>query len=194
MRESNMKLQLNWSSSMFGTDFYHLVASFVIYSILGWLVESIYMSICNKKLTNRGLAKGPFCPIYGFGATLGSLILKPFAGSYMALYISGAIIATAFEYFVGVLMIKFLGALWWDYDNKPYNYKGIICLESTLAWGFYAIGVVEFLNKFLFKTVEKFEPSKVIIFMEVVLAIAVVDYIFRGISIARGKISGEKTA
>ena len=65
-----MKLQLNWSSSMFGTDFYHLVASFVIYSILGWLVESIYMSICNKKLTNRGLAKGPFVLFMGLGQPL----------------------------------------------------------------------------------------------------------------------------
>lgn len=178
-----MKLQLNWSSSMFGTDFYHLVASFVIYSILGWLVESIYMSICNKKLTNRGLAKGPFCPIYGFGATLGSLILKPFAGSYMALYISGAVIATAFEYFVGVLMIKFLGALWWDYDEKPYNYKGIICLESTLAWGFYAIGVVKFLNGFITRIVDRIEPSKMIAFMEIVFVIAVFDYTVKMVNI-----------
>ena len=43
-----------WTKEMFGTDVYHLVAAFIIYSMLGWLVESIYMSICNKKLTNRG--------------------------------------------------------------------------------------------------------------------------------------------
>ena len=51
-----------WTKEMFGTDVYHLVAAFIIYSMLGWLVESIYMSICNKKLTNRGFGKGPFCP------------------------------------------------------------------------------------------------------------------------------------
>ena len=49
-----------WTKEMFGTDVYHLVAAFIIYSMLGWLVESIYMSICNKKLTNRGFGKGPF--------------------------------------------------------------------------------------------------------------------------------------
>ncbi|MDE5748781.1 MAG: putative ABC transporter permease, partial [Acetatifactor sp.] len=54
-----------WTKEMFGTDFYHLIAAFIVYSMLGWLVESIYMSFCNKKLTNRGFAKGPFCPIYG---------------------------------------------------------------------------------------------------------------------------------
>ena len=56
-----------WTKEMFGTDVYHLIAAFIVYSMLGWLVESIYMSFCNKKLTNRGFAKGPFCPIYGFG-------------------------------------------------------------------------------------------------------------------------------
>ena len=60
-----------WTKELFGTDIYHLVTAFVIYSILGWLVESIYMSFCNKKITNRGFAKGPFCPIYGFGAVIG---------------------------------------------------------------------------------------------------------------------------
>ena len=41
-----------------GTDIYHLIACFIIYSIGGWVIESIYMSICNKKLTNRGFEIG----------------------------------------------------------------------------------------------------------------------------------------
>ena len=101
----------------------------------------------------------------------------------MAIYLIGAIVATAFEYIVGVLMIKFLGALWWDYNEKPYNYKGIICLESTLAWGFYAIGVVKFLNGFIMRTIDKIEPSKMIAFMEIVFVIAVFDYTVKMFSI-----------
>ena len=65
-----------WTKEMFGTDVYHLTAAFIVYSMLGWLVESIYMSFCNKKLTNRGFAKGPFCPIYGFGAVIGYLLKR----------------------------------------------------------------------------------------------------------------------
>ncbi|MFR6329762.1 MAG: putative ABC transporter permease [Eisenbergiella sp.] len=60
-----------WINGILGADVWHLVAAFCIYSVLGWLVESIYMSICNHRLTNRGFAKGPFCPIYGFGALVG---------------------------------------------------------------------------------------------------------------------------
>ena len=178
-----MNFNVLWSSQMFGTDFYHIVASFVIYSILGWFVESVYMSFCNKKITNRGFAKGPFCPIYGFGATFGSILLQPFANSFLATYLVGAIVATAFEYFAGVFMIRTLGSLWWDYNDKPYNYKGILCLESTLAWGFYAIGVVEFLNGFIMTNVDRIDRRYMIAFIEIVLTIAVFDYIVRIINI-----------
>ena len=122
-----------WAKEIMGFELYYLVGAFVIYSMLGWLVESIYMSFCNKKITNRGFAKGPFCPIYGFGAVLGYLILSPLRDNVVQLYLAGAFLATAFEYLVGIAMIHFLGELWWDYNKKPFNYKGIICLESTIA-------------------------------------------------------------
>ena len=148
---------------------YKFAASFVIYSMLGWLVESIYMSFCEKRLVNRGFAKGPFCPIYGFGATIGSIALAPFMKSYLLVYLLGMIFATIFEYLTGVLMIKSLGNLWWDYNDKPFNYKGILCLESTLAWGFYAIGVVEFLNVWLLKFIDSVDSRKMTIFIEIVI-------------------------
>ena len=44
-----------WTKAVLGTDVYHIIQWFLIYSILGWVVESIYMSICNRKLTNRDL-------------------------------------------------------------------------------------------------------------------------------------------
>lgn len=133
-----------WTKELFGTDVYHLIAAFVVYSIIGWFLESVYMSFCNRKLTNRGFGKGPFCPIYGFGAVICYLIMGPMKGHYIKIYLLGAFLATIFEFLVGKAMIRFLGELWWDYNNKPFNYQGIICLESTVAWGFYALGVVHF--------------------------------------------------
>lgn len=134
-----------WTKELAGYDFYHLVSCFFLFSVLGWIVESIYMSFCNKKLTNRGFMTGPFCPIYGVGAVVGYLILHPLADHVVVLYIVGAILATAFEYLVAKLMQKLFGEVWWDYNEKPCNYKGIICLESTIAWGFYAVIIITFL-------------------------------------------------
>ncbi len=33
-----------WNYEILGTDIYHLLAAFVLYSILGWALESTYMS------------------------------------------------------------------------------------------------------------------------------------------------------
>ena len=168
-----------WTKELLGTDIYHIVASFVMYSMLGWLVESIYMSICNHKITNRGFAKGPFCPIYGFGAVACYLMLNPLKGHYVSLYIVGAVLATIFEFIVGKGMIKFLGELWWDYNDKPFNYKGIICLESTIAWGFYAIGVIHFVNSGIYWIIDRVNYRTGIRLITAALVLVVIDYVIQ---------------
>ncbi len=168
-----------WSKELLGTDIYHLVAAFILYSMMGWLVESIYMSICNRKLTNRGFAKGPFCPIYGFGAVTAYFLLAPLKGQYIKLYVIGAIFATVFEFIVGKGMLKFLGDLWWDYNDKPFNYKGIICLESTIAWGFYAVGIIQFVNTGIYWIIDRVNYRMGIRMVEIALAFVVVDYIWQ---------------
>ena len=42
-----------WNYEILGTDIYHLLAAFVLYSILGWALESTYMSFCNHKMCIR---------------------------------------------------------------------------------------------------------------------------------------------
>ncbi len=165
-----------WTKEILGTDVYHLVASFVVYSILGWLVESIYMSFCNRKITNRGFGKGPFCPIYGFGAVFGYLILSPLEGQYLKLYLAGAVLATIFEFIVGKGMIRFLGQLWWDYNEKPFNYQGIVCLESTIAWGFYAIIIIQFLHKAVYNMIDQFHFNIGVRLIQIILLGVAVDY------------------
>ena len=165
-----------WEREIFDTDLYHLVGAFIIYSMLGWLVESIYMSFCNRKITNRGFGKGPFCPIYGVGALVGYIMLSPLKGNYLGIYIVGAISATIFEFIVGKLMIKFLGSLWWDYNDKPFNYKGIICLESTIAWGVYALGIVYFLQNAVYDLVDRIHKDQGIVIISVVFFLVFVDY------------------
>ena len=81
-----------FTRAVLGTDFYHIIQWFLVYGILGWIVESVYMSICNRKLTNRGFTHGPICPIYGCGALTVYFLLRPFAGNLVLLYIMGCII------------------------------------------------------------------------------------------------------
>ena len=159
-----------------GYYLYHLVACFFLFSIIGWMVESIYISFCNRKLTNRGFMTGPFCPIYGVGATLGYIILHPFANNIVALYIIGALLATLFEFLVAKLMIKLFGEVWWDYNDKFCNYKGVICLESTLAWGLYAVIIITFLFEKVISFVDRYPKAWGLKTIALIFAMVIIDF------------------
>lgn len=127
--------------------------AFFLYSFMGWVMECIVIRREKGKWENRGFARLPFCIIYGFGAMLGFAILRPFSGNYVVLYLVGAVLATAFEYLTARLMLRLFGTFWWDYTNKPFNYKGILCLESTLGWGVIAVLLFAFLHRIVFRAV-----------------------------------------
>ena len=135
-----------WNKIIFGIDGYEVVMWFLTYSMMGWLVESIYMSFCNHKITNRGFAKGPFCPIYGFGALTVFFVLRPYSDNSIQLFFLGSFLATTLEFLTALVMKHIFGEIWWDYHEKPFNYRGIICLESSIAWGFYTLFLFMFLQ------------------------------------------------
>ena len=144
--------------------------------MLGWLVESIYMSICNKKLTNRGFMRGPMCPIYGVGALTVYFLLQPVCHNIYLLYFMGCLIPTLLEFATAKLMICIFGEVWWDYSDKPFNYKGILCLESTIAWGFYTLGLFLFLHKGVEFIVSKYSYSTGIWMSSILLLVFAVDF------------------
>ena len=133
------KQKVMWTKEIFGQELYTVILWFLAYSMLGWLVESIYMTICNRKLTNRGFVRGPFCPIYGVGALMVYFALNSYTENKLLLFVLGAILASFIEFITAIIMQKIFGEVWWDYHEKPFNYKGILCLESTIAWGFYTL-------------------------------------------------------
>ncbi|MGO5052223.1 putative ABC transporter permease [Lachnospiraceae bacterium LCP25S3_G4] len=168
-----------WERMIFGCDSYHVILWFLTYSILGWIVESIYMSLCNKKLTNRGFVRGPFCPIYGVGALTVFFILRRYSDRVFVLFILGSLLATTLEYVTAILMNKIFGEIWWDYSDKPFNYKGVLCLESSIAWGFYTVALFAFLHKMVMGIVKvvpfhtgRFVGSIILIVFTVDFAIA----------------------
>lgn len=165
-----------WDKIILGTDVYHIIQWFLIYSIIGWVVESIFMSICNRKLTNRGFIKGPICPIYGIGALTVYFVLSPFQGRYVMLYILGLILATTIEYVTARIMIFLFGQVWWDYNEKPFNYKGILCLESSVAWGFYTIFFFMFGHQAVMKFVDSYQVGVGKILAVILICYYLVDF------------------
>lgn len=126
---------------------YHMINWFFAFSFFGYLLECVVLSYeYRQPVLNRGFGHGPFCIIYGFGALGAYGLLSPAANHLPLLYAASAAMATMMELVTAHMMIRLFGAFWWDYSHKPFNYKGMICLESTVAWGFLGILFFRFLD------------------------------------------------
>ncbi|MDD3141410.1 MAG: putative ABC transporter permease [Lachnospiraceae bacterium] len=166
-----------WERMIFGCDSYHVILWFLAYSILGWFIESTYMSICNRKFINRGFAKGPICPIYGVGALTVFFLLRPYSNSAIMLFLLGSLLATVIELVTAIIMKQIFGEVWWDYKDKPFNYKGVLCLESSIAWGLYTIFLFAFLQKIIMRLVAKvpFEIGRIA--GSIILFLFIIDFL-----------------
>lgn len=121
---------------------YIQVLYFTIYSFLGWVCESTYCSIGQKKLVNRGFLNGPFCPIYGFGALLVISILSPFVNNIPVLFIASIIVTSTLEYITSYVLEKIFHMSWWDYSTYKYNINGRVCLQNSLMFGLLSLFVM----------------------------------------------------
>jgi len=117
---------------------------FIIYSITGWVYESILCSITGKKLVNRGFLNGPLCPVYGFGAILIVFVFYGKETSFLPLFLSSMVLTTTVEYLTSVLLETFFHARWWDYSDKPFNIHGRVYLTGALVFASLSVLVVNY--------------------------------------------------
>lgn len=116
---------------------------FYIYCFMGWVWESVYVSVCERKLVNRGFLKGPFLPIYGSGAICILAVTIPVRGNIPLMFLAGMVSATLLEYVTGAVMEKMFRVRYWDYSDKFLNVNGYICLISSLCWGVMTVLMVD---------------------------------------------------
>lgn len=135
-------------------NIYFWINCFFTFSLLGYILECIVLTVEHRKFVyNRGFCHGPFCIIYGFGALGAAMLLSPVSDSMVKLYFCSMLMATTMELVTARIMITLFGTIWWDYSKKKYNYKGIICLESSLGWGLLGIVFFRLLNSQVQNTV-----------------------------------------
>lgn len=149
---------------------------FFFYSAVGWLFESIYCSIGEKKLINRGFLTGPICPIYGKGALVMALLLyNPFRDKPMVVFFLGMVFCDMVEYASSFIMEKLFNARWWDYKDELLNIKGRICLKHTLYWGIAATFFVKTVHPIVVNMFEKIPTKYIVPVTSVILVIFTID-------------------
>ena len=119
---------------------------FVLYSFLGWMCETIYCSIDDKKFVNRGFLNGPFCPIYGTGALLVIDIFMKYKDDLVVLFILSVVITSIVEYITSYLLEKIFNLQLWDYSTYSFNLNGRVCLKNSLLFGVLSILAVEVIH------------------------------------------------
>ena len=119
---------------------------FVLYSFLGWVCETIYCSIDDKKFVNRGFLNGPFCPIYGTGALLVIDIFMKYKDDLLVLFILSVVITSIVEYITSYLLEKIFNLQLWDYSTYSFNLNGRVCLKNSLLFGVLSILAVEVIH------------------------------------------------
>ena len=142
-----------------------ILAYFIIYSVLGWIMESIYRSICERKVINTGFLKGPFCPIYGIGAVIMILFLQSFSSNIFLLFIISMLVLTLWEYIVAIILEKTFHIKYWDYSKNKFNFQGRICLLNSIYWGILGVVFIRIIHPFI--------ESRILLIPELALQISV---------------------
>ena len=149
----------------------NIILYFIIYSFLGWCLESIYKTILLKTPTNSGFLYGPFCPMYGLGAIM-MLALCSFTNNILVLFLIAFIFFSIWEYIVAVILEKLFKTKYWDYSSLKFNFQGRVCLKNSIYWGILGVLLVLVIQPVLRNIVENV-PHDVIIFVEIILCFAI---------------------
>jgi uncharacterized membrane protein len=128
---------------------------FIFYSFLGWVWESIYCTIQEKKWADRGFLFGPVCPIYGSCVVITSILFSlvpalsdpdfPVWAIFVLCYIGSAVA----EFGTSWVLEKRFHARWWDYSDLPLNIQGRICVPVSICFGLAGVLIVKYLIPFV---------------------------------------------
>ncbi|MEJ5284730.1 MAG: hypothetical protein WHS77_06715 [Brevinematales bacterium] len=129
-------------------------------SFLGWLIETSFRTIKDKKFVNSGFLYGPFVPIYGFAAIfiflLDTFSYNLFLPARLIIFI---LIPTIIEYLTSFLFEKILNLRLWDYSDQRFNLHGRICLKFSIIWIFLVLADIFIVQKFIIVILNKLPIS-----------------------------------
>jgi uncharacterized membrane protein len=149
-----------------------------IYSVAGWVMEVVYVSLDQRRLVDRGFLYGPLCPIYGVGCMLIGHYLKPLNGNLLLLFAAASALTTALEYSTSWVLEKMFSTTWWDYSKNRFNLNGRICLQNSIAFGAMGILIAAFVHPFLLSTLSRVSPRVQQAAALSIFAVGLVDLFF----------------
>lgn len=141
----------------------HILWYFIIFSILGLIIETVFCYITTGVLESRkGLIWGPFCPVYGVGGIILILILDRYKDNSIKLFIIGSILGNVIEYVLSYILESMYGMRFWEYSYLKFNLNGRICVTYSIYWGILSVILIKFVKGKTDKIIDKITDSKIV--------------------------------
>ena len=135
--------------------FWKILIYFIIYSIAGFFIETLYAIFTKGMLESRqSFLYGPFCIVYGIAAICLIFTLNKYKNNNIKLFIYGLLVGCTVEYLSSYIGELFLHVKWWDYSNDFLNINGRTCLYYAVLWGFLSIILIKYVNPKLDKAID----------------------------------------
>ena len=136
--------------TILGIGLWELLSYFILYSIAGFFVETIFAIVRYGVFESRqSFVYGPFCSIYGLGAIIMIIFLQYFKKNRITLFFGGFVIGSITEYLVSLIGELILHVKWWDYSNEPLNINGRVCIGTAIPFGILGLILVYFVHPYV---------------------------------------------
>ena len=165
-----------------GISIWRIVTYFIIYSIAGYIIETLFGLFTKGMLESRkGFLYGPFCPIYGVGAVAMILGLQYFKKNNYTLFFGGFLVGSIVEYIISYLGEVIFKVNWWDYSNNFLNINGRICFTFSLFWGLLALYLIRHFNPIIDKLIDKIKAKVSINYLKALVIAGIIFLVIDGI-------------
>lgn len=155
--------------------FYDYTELFLLYSFLGWVMETAVTAVRKRRMVNRGFLTGPFCTIYGFTGVFMTMFLYELEDRLFFMFLGCMIVATVAEWLTGHLLELIGRGKWWDYSDKRWNFDGYICPQYSVLWGVLGVLAVRYVNRLALFSIHLVPAGLLHIVLWAALGLLVVD-------------------
>lgn len=164
--------------TILGVSLWRVCAYFIIYSFLGFVIETLFALINYGVFESRqSFLYGPFCCIYGLGAVVIILVLKyKFFRNNHTLFVGGFIVGSIVEYVVSFIGETLLHVKWWDYSDRFLNINGRICFLYSIFWGLLGLYLMRVINPKIDKLID-WTKKKINIYVIKIVTILVMIFL-----------------
>lgn len=162
-----------------GISIWRIIAYLIIYSVIGYVVETIYGIITKGQWESRqSFLYGPFCGIYGLGATILIISLQNFKQSNHKLFWVGFIVGSVIEYAISLIGELIFNIKWWDYSDRAFNINGRVCVTFSIFWGLLSIYLMTYLNPRVDRIINFIKSKISLKILKVVVVVTTIVIVF----------------